>query len=208
LKLDALRQHIGTVNGQFYYTLGSTWYLAGDLAQAVLALRRAEQLLPGNVDVIANLAQARADRPDQLPDSFIPPWLTILGIPTLPNWFLRVIFMSGWLMFWLGRFKQVKSSNVLTSHFSLVALGIILLSGGTILARQIAHYYHSDGVVTSNQVIARKGDALLYQPAFTNPLTAGTEVRICEKRPGWIQVQLSNGSRCWLPELAVTRIDH
>jgi hypothetical protein len=44
------------------------------------------------------------------------------------------------------------------------------------------------------------GDADTYQPSFKEPLHAGSEFRLIEKRPGWWRVELENGDRTWIPD--------
>ena len=60
-----------------------------------------------------------------------------------------------------------------------------------------------DGVILDAEVTARKGNGLIFAPAFTHPLHEGTEVLKLEERSGWVYVQLSNGQNCWLPEQSV-----
>lgn len=54
------------------------------------------------------------------------------------------------------------------------------------------------GVVVVDRVVARKGNASSYEPAFTEPLPEGTEFRVLERRGDWLQFQLPGGPRGWL----------
>ena len=58
--------------------------------------------------------------------------------------------------------------------------------------------------------MARKGDGLSYEPAFQQPLHAGAEFRLRERRGTWLFVELRNGASCWLPQESVelARIFH
>lgn len=206
LKLDTLGREHGAANGAFYYTLGSTWYLAGDIGQAMLALRRAERLLPHDADVAVNLAQARAARHDELPASFAPAWLVWLSAKPLTLGLLQALFIAGWLTLWATYFWPKKATAGRLANIRSLAVVLALLGGIPLLARSQAAQLESDAIITDARVIARKGDAFLYQAAFTNELTAGTEVRVLERRADWWQVSLSNGTRCWVPANALTAI--
>jgi hypothetical protein len=54
------------------------------------------------------------------------------------------------------------------------------------------------GVIIDDETVARKGDAVTYQPSFTDPLCAGTEFQLIENRGAWWQIELVNGVRCWI----------
>ena len=54
------------------------------------------------------------------------------------------------------------------------------------------------GVVVVSETVARQGDGRSYEPSFEDPLHSGTEFRLLEERPDWLQVELPDGRRCWL----------
>ena len=56
------------------------------------------------------------------------------------------------------------------------------------------------GVVVQPEVVARKGNAESYDPAFTEPLKEGTEFRVLERRGTWLQIQLPGGIAGWVPQ--------
>jgi hypothetical protein len=58
------------------------------------------------------------------------------------------------------------------------------------------------GVVIGADVVARKGNAESYEPAFTEPLADRTEFRVLERRAPWIHIQLAGGQRGWIPAAA------
>ena len=60
------------------------------------------------------------------------------------------------------------------------------------------------GVVTADEIAARKGNAESYEPAFKEPLPIGTEFTLLERRGAWLQVRLSEGQQAWIPEAAAT----
>jgi len=56
------------------------------------------------------------------------------------------------------------------------------------------------GTIVRQEVIARKGNAESYEPAFTEPLTEGVEFRRVEFRGGWLLVRLSGNEEGWVRE--------
>ena len=54
------------------------------------------------------------------------------------------------------------------------------------------------GVVTSDQIVVRKGNSETYEAAFTDPLSEGTEFVVLEKRSDWLHVRVGDAGTCWL----------
>jgi len=65
-----------------------------------------------------------------------------------------------------------------------------------------------DAVIVADQVIARKGpDDSAYEPSFTEPLGAGVEVRIIERRPRWTLVRLADARESWITAQAIETVE-
>jgi hypothetical protein len=62
------------------------------------------------------------------------------------------------------------------------------------------------GVITAGQVVARQGDGPNYPESFKDPLHAGTEFDLLERRSGWFHVMLSDDSDGWIPDNAADLI--
>ena len=56
------------------------------------------------------------------------------------------------------------------------------------------------GVITDRDVLARQGDGQNYPPSFKDPLHAGTEFDVLERRPGWLHIRLSDNNDGWIPD--------
>lgn len=61
--------------------------------------------------------------------------------------------------------------------------------------------------VVRSESTLRRGNAESYPAALEVVLPTGVEVRDCNRRGGWMQVQLANGSLGWLPESELLRIE-
>lgn len=187
------------------YDIGSSWFHAGRYGQSILWLLRSQAIAPNDAIIQHNLAQARNQRLDQLPDNFAPQWLNQLHVVVShPIWLVFCWFAYAFL--WLTIWRRFTGRDVTTKKIQF-ALIIVCLAG----LSQIAHYQFSpeksQAVVTSQEVISRKGPGLLFSPAFTTPLHEGTELIVQRSDGQWSEVKLSNNTICWLPTRAFTTID-
>ena len=63
-----------------------------------------------------------------------------------------------------------------------------------------------DGVITAEEVVARKGDGIAYQRSFVDPLHQGTEFRLLEERAGWYYIELTDGRTGWIPDTSAEMV--
>jgi SH3-like domain-containing protein len=83
----------------------------------------------------------------------------------------------------------------LLSYASAIALGLSVVILGLRLGSS-----RIEGVITTDSVEARKGPAYAYAPAFGQALHDGLEFTVIEERDRWIQIELADGRRCWIPQ--------
>ena len=57
-----------------------------------------------------------------------------------------------------------------------------------------------EGVIITDSVEARKGPAYAYAPAFVQALHDGLEFKLIEERGEWMQIELTDERRCWIPK--------
>ncbi len=194
----------GIRNGKLFYTLGNSWFMAGDLGRAILNYRRAEQYLPNDADVRYNLNTALTQRTDLIPPK--PPSTlasTLLGWHFNTSAFLRGwLFATCWLVFWGAWFWYRKSRKKETRILLLVAGLLSLALLASLLTDQIQKQRTKQGVIVAPEVLARKGDGEMYGPAFLDPLHSGTEFQRLEERGAWWHIRLPDGQTCWIPARA------
>ena len=63
-----------------------------------------------------------------------------------------------------------------------------------------------EGVIITDSVKARKGPAYAYAPAFVQALHDGLEFKLIEERGAWMQIELTDGRRCWIPKNQASRL--
>ena len=184
--------------GVLSYNIGNSWFHAGRYGESILWYLRAEMEGFTEAQLQQNLDYVRNKRLDNLPDLFGPLWLS-----TLYQWSGYAIWLLisalVYLLFWWQLWRFIRSGYSERERF-IAACSCLLLVSATLCFRYFYEPEASDGVILANEVEARKGPGLVYSPAFTNPLNAGTEVIFLQQQGRWLEVVLSDGQVAWLPE--------
>ena len=193
----------GVRNAGLYYNLGNAYLLKEDLGRAILNYRRAARLDGSDINIRKNLSFARSRRIDRIEVG-----AEKRVLETLFFWHydfsLRTKFLLACLSFaalcialtvmlWRGRGPATSTVVVLSGLLLLGFLTSVILE-----ANRQAHT--RSGVITAAEVVARQGDGPNYPPSFKDPLHAGTEFRLLEQRPGWLHVELADGTDAWIPD--------
>ena len=196
-------------NSKLYYNLGNAYFLKEDIGRAILNYRRAENLDKADTNIQKNLAFARSRRIDKvavktekriLETLFF--WHYDFSIRTkflITCICFAIVCISGTLMLWRGRFAPGVATavicGILTAGF-FVSVAVEARSRANTIC----------GVITAGQVVARQGDGPNYPESFKDPLHAGTEFDLLERRSGWFHVRLSDDSDGWIPDNATDLI--
>ncbi len=195
-------------NGYLFYTVGNSWFMAGDVGRAILNYRRAELYIPGNADLKHNLKIALGTRTDLIPPKEPHPLVAkLLGWHLNTSTFLRWwLFATCWLLFWGAWFWMARTTQkeARITAFASGVLSALLL--GSLTTEFILNQKAQPGVITAGEVLARKGDGDMYVPAFLEPLHSGTEFKELEKRGNWLHIRLADGQTCWIPKAAAQTI--
>ncbi|MBU6303181.1 MAG: BatD family protein [Verrucomicrobia bacterium] len=195
-----LRSALPVHRGLVLYNLANCHFLAGDRGRAILNYRRAEPWMRGDPQWRQALAHARDERPDIFPLALPLPWVRRIFF-WHHHWTdqtrlqgIGICFAAGWILAglrlyrrppWLGR--------------AGAALGGIVV---TLTASSLVHAVSSspdDAVILAGEVTARKGDAAIYESAFSAPLHAGAEVVVLEQRGAWWRIRVEDGNEGWIP---------
>ncbi len=198
LRYERLRRS-GIHNAKLYYNIGNTWFRLHDMGRAILNYRRAQRYTADDENLAQNLAFVKSLQPDKIaPRQRSEILKTVFfwhyDLPVNIRWWL---FAASWLLLWgiLSLRLRRRSRVGLAFLWPLVPT---LFLGGSLL---VSYWYPPApaGVLTAKEVVARKGDGLIYKPSFTTPLHAGLEFRLLERRGGWLHIRLINGQECWIP---------
>lgn len=196
-------------NAKLYYNLGNAYFLLDDIGRAILNYRRALQLDRSDVNLRNNLAFARSQRLDKVGAATEKRVLETLffwhyDFSAKTKFFLACLFFAGLCgtaiaIIWLGRGPALTTVVVLAG---LLWLGLTISVVVETRQRSAVVY----GVVTAPEIVARQGDGPNYAPRFEDPLHAGTEFELLEERPGWLHIELADGSDAWIPDMAAERV--
>ncbi|HUX20483.1 MAG TPA: hypothetical protein VMW69_04535 [Spirochaetia bacterium] len=200
-RFETLVKQRGIRNAEIFYDIGNTYYRMGDIGRAILSYRRAELYRAGDQNIEQNLAYVRSKRKDDFPVNEGSTLLHVLffwhydvGVRWQSVAF-AVCFGSVWLLILSRRITGMGWLRWPTGTAALLA-SLLLVS---LTWRQIDLSTRRDGVIVSESVTARKGDALSYDPTFKGPLHSGTEFRVLSTRPEWYHIELTDGSTAWIP---------
>jgi hypothetical protein len=190
-------------NSKLYFNLGNAYFLKEDIGRAILNYRRAEKLDKTDTNIQKNLAFARSRRIDTvdvrtekriLETLFF--WHYDFSIKTkflVTCICFAIVCISVTVMLWRGKSAPWVVTAVICGLFTACFLVSVILEiqsdANTIC-----------GVITAGQVVARQGDGPNYPASFKDPLHAGTEFDLLERRPGWFHVRLSDDSDGWIPD--------
>ncbi len=192
----------GIQNAKLYYNLANAYLLKEDLGRAILNYCRAAQLDRADLNIQKNLAFARTRRADRVETSaqrrvlgtlFF--WHYDFSLPTkllLATLSFAALCVVSTLMVWRGRGSATLVVAVLSGVFWIALSGSALVETKQTAATR-------SGVITAAEIVARQGDGPNYPPSFKDPLHAGLEFELLEHRPGWLHIELSDGTDAWIP---------
>ena len=190
-------------NSKLYYNLGNAYFLKEDIGRAILNYRRAEGLNKADTNIQKNLAFARSRRIDKvtvkteervLQTLFF--WHYDFSIKTkfvITCIFFAIVCICLTVMIWYGKNAPFVVAAVICGLSTACFLASVVLetrSGVNTIC----------GVITAQQVVARQGDGQNYQESFKDPLHAGTEFNLLERRSDWLHIRLSDNSDGWIPD--------
>ncbi|MFM9958004.1 MAG: hypothetical protein ACKVZJ_07995 [Phycisphaerales bacterium] len=203
----------GLHSAGLHYNLGNALYLSNDIGRAVLAYRRAQHLdaaLPG---LGSNLAAARAKvgfkgatgsgGSGEMGAASAVAWHTLIPRPAR-LWLAAGSVGAFWFVLMLRLIRRPDQSMRPPLWLGAACAAIGCLAAGSLWWQQRTEQLTPPGVIVSDRVVGRKGpDELGYEPSFTEPLRAGFEVSVLERRGSWVSVRLSDGRTTWVPAESV-----
>jgi tetratricopeptide (TPR) repeat protein len=194
-------------NGKLYYNIGNIYFQLGDIGNAILAYNKAALFIPGDRNLQENLSIARTLRIDLVEESESTRLLeTIFSFHyNISSSKKSILFIILFGIFWTGLIFLLITKGKSLPLFQAVFRGTIIIFLiltillGSVLIDTFRINNYPDGVILDSELIARKGDGLSYSPSFKDPLHAGLEFILREKRPGWFYIELSDKTRAWIP---------
>ncbi|RJP76865.1 MAG: hypothetical protein C4522_16725 [Desulfobacteraceae bacterium] len=192
----------GIRNGKLFYNIGNAYFRIKDLGRAILNYKRAALFIPNDPNLRQNLEFAKARSVDRIEE---PQNIRILKILFFWHYdfssHTRMMLFSvfGMLLWIFAGFRLFFSKRFL-NWLIVFSAGLALLFLTSLTADAIHQQKDRPGVIISPEVVARKGDSQTYERSFKEPLHAGTEFILIEKRGNWYNIELRDDRRCWVPE--------
>ena len=177
----------GFINGQIYYNLGNAYYRLGTPGKAIMYYRRAEELLPRDADIKANINLLKRDFVDRETVGQKPEiikvacfWYFYLNLNELTTVtiYIYLALIASILSIIFLRQQWIKKIIIIFASCFLV----LIISLGLKAYNQSVEM----GVVIADESNIRFGPGEEYEPRFK--IHEGAEVRIEEKRDKWYKV--------------------
>ncbi len=189
----------GFDSGHLHYNLGNSYLRNGELGRAIASYRRATRRLPRDEDVRANLQFARQSTKDALAPPERSPVLSTLAFwhyglsPAELEVVVLVLNLLFWTVWTLRLFHS--DSEVLRWMFMLLLVLVVVTLASLVIHRV---FPGSVAVIIPQEIEAHTGPDAESVVRFR--LHAGTEVRIRDRRPGWLRISLPDGQQGWIDE--------
>jgi len=197
---------------EIYLALGNAYALTGDTAHALISYRRGEQLDPQDERLRDSLASQRSkvgvkvepDRTHRV-TQLLMSWRGVV-----PRQLLFYLFLLGFLLSWaLLTLRILDRLPKRASALSFWILGFSMIPILMLIGERLIMLNPDEGVIMQQGILARSGpDDSVYDPVFTEPLAPGIEAHFVNSRNGWYQVQLADGTKCWIPAESFEFVRH
>ena len=187
----------GNISGEVYFNLGNAYFINGQLGQAVLNYRIAEQFLPRDTSIENQLARTRRERVDGIFSDN--DWLVVMSnitadILTLTE--IATIAFVTWLAFFFIVAIGIRQKRYKLT-ISLLAV-IMLISVSLLSTRLYVETQRPAGVILSDSTAVMTGPGDNYLSLFT--LYEATEIRVLDEREGWVRIVLPDSREGWIRE--------
>ena len=180
-----------------FYNAGNAWFQANKLGRAITAYRNSARIRPFDEALLDNLAAARALTLNNVSEG-----RSILE--RTPSSWLRVVTIVMSFCFWGMMLLCTRYESRSWRLLSYASVMVLTLSAVILAVRLNSN--RIEGVIITDSVEARKGPAYAYAPAFVQALHDGLEFKFIEERGAWIQIELTDGRRCWIPQNQASRL--
>ncbi len=195
-----------------YFNLGNAYYQNGELGQAILNYRRATQLAPRDADIQHNLALARAQATEQLPQT--PDTIVTIFLADMAGWLTlnetAVLSLLLWTslcvaFFVVRRLGHGRKRTLL--KYSLLPLAMLfLLSAFTVGSRLQTAHNLKEAVIVAEVADVYAGPGEQFGSDFQ--LHDGAEVALYQTRGDWAQIGAPGSElRGWVNGDVVTAVN-
>jgi tetratricopeptide (TPR) repeat protein len=200
----------GKPTSSLYYNLGNAYYAQGEFGRAILNFQRASRLDPRDPEIRANLALARAQSANDIPQSsnpfeslanFTSSSLTLneTALITLGLWFLFGFMIFTYRQLQPGRMRTIVLNGV------FVTLLILLVAGVSFGSRLYLESTKPEAMIVADQVTINSSPGDDTSTDFY--LTNGAEVKLLDVQGDWAKMGLPNDIyEGWVPLITIETV--
>ena len=197
----------GRKNGHLHYNLGNTYFRMENYPKAILHYIKAQNLLPRNEDVEANLKHAIRQTEDHLGPQSPQGWAELffwvqdfnLNEHMVCLFWVNLIF---WVLMAINLQHKTIALSTLEYTRNLVLVFLVLVSISTGFRWRL-ETRSTTGVILPRQVGVHSGwsdsTPVLFQ------LHQGTVVSISQEKDNWYEIELPDEEKGWLIKTSVAR---
>ena len=193
----------GLESGDLYYNIGNAYFKLGELGPAILYYERARRLMPGDDDLLANLALARsltADEITPLPGFWlfraVGWWVGLLPRPALV-WLVGVAYLIAITAVILVILRPATVLAAWARRLTVAGATVTVVFGLTLAVRELGIGAAEEAVIMAEETevqSAPSDDSALQIFAVHE----GTKVRIDRRSDAWIEIVLEDGKVGWV----------
>lgn len=200
LKAAALYQEIldaGVVSGVVLYNQGNAFMRGGQRGRAVACYLQARRYRPRDPYLDANLQSALDEGGLPAPRKPVVEHLLFwLDWISYPDKFALTTYggLATLLLAVAGLIRRQRLLNYLAAATLAVTLALAVSA----VYDWYRFGYLQHGVVIRDQIVARKGNADSYEPAFNKPLAEATQFLLIDRRGTWLLIRLPEAQEGWI----------
>jgi tetratricopeptide (TPR) repeat protein len=189
----------GVSSPALYFNWGNAQFKAGRTGRAIAAYRKAEELVPRDPDVRANLRFAREQV--QGPTMRAGWSERLLGALSLNEWSVSAV-VALWMLFALLVVWQIRpAAKRPLRNWGFLAAAFLVVLGTGLALRLHARLGAQTAIVVVSDATVRNGPFEESPTAFT--ARDGAELRVLDQKDDWLQVTAGPRRLGWLPRKQV-----
>jgi len=196
----------GLESGNLYFNLGNAYFKAGDVGRAMLNYERARRLMPGDPDLLANLAYARS-LADVSED--VPVWTRLL-FPLAGRFSTDGLLLAASGLYVLLMMLLITARLLPTAARGARGAAVATAVTLALVLTSCAYRLATIDLPTYAVVVAREDATVRFEPSTGGTAhfqaKPGSVLRLVAERGGWRQVRRADGRRGWIERDAVATL--
>ena len=193
----------GLESGELHYNVGNTYFKLGELGPAILHYERARRLMPGDDDLLANLALARSMTADEIeprPRFWLfraaDWWVELLPRAAL-TWLVALAWVTAIAGLALVVLRPAALLVIWARRIALTAAAVTLVFGLNLLVREL-------GLGAGDEAIVMADEAQVQSAPSDDPalqifaVHEGTKVLMDRRSDEWVEIVLEDGTVGWI----------